>query len=228
MPNSKLLPGIFHRNTIVSACSTGVIALFMLILILPIDAKADMAIAQMAFNKHHYDLALKELRPHLNDNPEAQYLMAEMYANGLGIAQNIHRAIRWYAKSAASGYSSANFALGKLFEKGADNFPKGYREARVWYQKGAEANHPDSQMRLGLMLQQGRGGAADKVSGMAWLQLAKENDSAHAASLVEINKKKMSPELISQVKLRKLQLFTTIKPGHTGNSGQKNKANTTP
>ncbi|MDH3513434.1 MAG: SEL1-like repeat protein [Gammaproteobacteria bacterium] len=49
----------------------------------------------------------------LNNDPEAQYLVAEMYEQGLGTPQNLRMAHLWYTKSAKQGYAPATEKLDK-------------------------------------------------------------------------------------------------------------------
>ena len=54
---------------------------------------------EMKFNIH--------LTSALNNDPEAQYLVAEMYEQGVGTPRNLRMAHLWYNKSAKQGYAPA-------------------------------------------------------------------------------------------------------------------------
>jgi len=173
-------------------------------------ALADMTIAQRAFEKQHYDLALKEIRKELGTNPEAQFLIAQMYEKGLGIVQNPHRAIKWYARAAASGDLDASYALGSLFESGAGGeLPKNYSESRRWFQRSAERGHANSQFRLGAMLNIGRGGAKNRTEALAWVAVAQESGSKLAKDFNDAHTVNAAEKV--SVEQRKQDLLTTIK-----------------
>jgi len=178
---------------------------------------ADIKVAQISFQKKHYDITLKEIRKELGTKPEAQFLMAKMYEKGLGVVQNSHLAIKWYARAASSGHLESSYALGSLFESGA-TLPKNYRESRQWYQRSANQGHTDSQVKLGAMLNEGRGGKKNKTEGLAWLSLAQESGSKSAKALLDAHTLKASEK--ASIKERKQQLLTTIKNKITSNKGK--------
>jgi len=192
--------------------------LLIITVVVPLSANADMEIVRKSYQKKHFDIALIEIKQHLTTSAEAQYLMAKMYEQGDGIAKNPHRAIRWYVKSAESGYNDANYALGELFERG-DLLSKNYSEARLWYRKGAESGHADSQMKLGLMLHEGRGGKRDSIEGLAWLDVARNSGLKMADTLLQANVKNLTAEQKSILTQRKQQLLTIIKNKITPKKG---------
>jgi len=173
-------------------------------------ALADMNIAQRAFEKQHYNLALKEIRKELGTNHEAQFLMAQMYEKGLGIVQNPHRAIKWYARAADSGDLESSYALGALFESGAGGeLPKNYSESRRWFQRSAEQGHANSQFRLGAMLNIGRGGAKNRTEALAWVAIAQESGSKLAKDFNDAHTINTAEK--ASVEQRKQHLLATIK-----------------
>ena len=192
--------------------------LLIITVVVPLSANADMEIVRKSYQKKHFDITLIEIKQHLTSNAEAQYLMAKMYEQGDGIVKNPHRAIRWYVKSAESGYNDADYALGELFERG-DLLSKNYSEARRWYRKGAESGHADSQMKLGLMLHEGRGGKRDSIEGLAWLDVARNSGLKMADTLLQANVKNLTAEQKSTLTQRKQQLLTTLKNKVTAKKG---------
>jgi len=63
-------------------------------------------------------------------NPEAQFIIARMFAFGEGINKNEDDAIRWFEKSATQGHSWAQYYLGKLY------LEKGFRQKGIeWLRK---------------------------------------------------------------------------------------------
>ena len=43
---------------------------------------------------------------------QAQYLLGNMYANGIGVHENDQEAFKWYMKSAEQGQENAQYKLG--------------------------------------------------------------------------------------------------------------------
>lgn len=167
------------------------IPLFVLLnAMMPVSAHADMAIARMAYAKKHYDIAIKEVQKHLSE-PEGQFLMATIYADGAGVIANPRQAVKWYLKSANSGHIEAHYALGNLFFSG-ERMPRNYREALSWYKQGASLGHAGSRERYGAMLITGRGGQPDLIEGMAQLLAASKSGRDSANVLFKENEHKLT------------------------------------
>lgn len=71
-----------------------------------------------------------QLTAALNNNREAQFLVAQMYEQGVGTPQNLRMAHLWYTKSAKQGYAPA---VEKL-----DNWEKARQESESLAQERAE------------------------------------------------------------------------------------------
>lgn len=71
----------------------------------------------------------------------AQTLIAELYEQGLGIAQDTAEAAKWYEIAAKSGNREAQFAYALKLLKGAD-VPQNKEEGIAMMEKAAEAGHP--------------------------------------------------------------------------------------
>ncbi|HEY6334350.1 MAG TPA: sel1 repeat family protein, partial [Alphaproteobacteria bacterium] len=68
-------------------------------------AYADFAAGKAAFERRDYRRAYQELLADAQrGNAEAEYMIGEMTADGLGTARSYQLAARWYALSAAKGY----------------------------------------------------------------------------------------------------------------------------
>lgn len=171
--------------------------------------------ASLDYAKHviaakQYAHAVTILRPFLADNAEAQYLMAKMHQEGGGgIAKNTKLAINWYAKAAEHNYPPAAFALGQLFERSPD-VPRNYIQARRWYEIGARLKHPKSQFAFALMLLEGRGGVADVVEGLAWLDLAIKAGQQQAQPYFEQQQQRLTAKQLKQFQVRREALATEL------------------
>ena len=72
----------------------------------------------------------------LNNDPKAQFLVAEMYEQGAGTPQNLRMAHLWYTKSANQKYAPA---IAKLASWGSENKQTEAAQARAEEQKRRQA-----------------------------------------------------------------------------------------
>ena len=171
----------------------------------------ELKAARHAFEAGHAALAIKQVRPLVANNPEGQFLMGRILEEGgEGVRRNPRQAISWYARAADSGYPEAFYALGRLFERGEEGLPRNYRDARHWYEKGAKVNHVPSQVHLGLMLNEGRGGPRDVTEGLAWLALAEEAGASAARQILPHHLGSLGVQEREQLSRRTAELRATL------------------
>jgi hypothetical protein len=60
--------------------------------------------------------------------------VAEVYQNGLGVAQDYSKAHKWFEKAAADGNTAAMINLGRLYEQGL-GVAQDFGKALEWFQK---------------------------------------------------------------------------------------------
>jgi hypothetical protein len=65
-------------------------------------------------------------------NPEAQFELGQMHAQGLGITQQFEAAADWYLLAAKQGHAKAQFHLGFLYSHG-QGVSQDYAKAYQWY-----------------------------------------------------------------------------------------------
>ena len=110
---------------------------------------ADMISYQKAkdfYNLDKYDEAFPVIKNEAdNDNPEAQYLLGEMYYYGQGTPIDEAKAVEWYNKSAENGCPDAQYQLGYLYENGIV-VAEDIAVANEWFKKSFEgySNAADS------------------------------------------------------------------------------------
>ena len=80
--------------------------------------------------------------------PEAQYEVALMYANGIGVPQSVEQAVNWLQQAAQRGMAGAQYLLGTRFESGI-GVPQSVQLAMLWFGRAAEQNHVKAIYRLG-------------------------------------------------------------------------------
>lgn len=108
-------------------------------------------LAYGAFQRGYYLTALRlaERRAATGD-AVAQTLIGEIHANGLGVPQDIPRAITWYAQADQNGDIQATFQLAMLYQTGA-GVPRNRERAAALFKKAAEGGHMAAKYNLGLL-----------------------------------------------------------------------------
>jgi TPR repeat protein len=76
-------------------------------------------------------------------DPEAQYHVGWLYANGNGLAVDIERAIEFWRSAAEQGHADAQFAIGLAYTTG-EGLEQDLDEAVDWYLRAARQGHPDA------------------------------------------------------------------------------------
>ena len=99
---------------------------------------------------------------------EAQYSLAVLYTDGLGVPRDLARALAWYRQSASQGYSRAQNNLAWFYANGQGTARDLARAAR-WYRKAAEQGVANAQLSLGLLYRDGDGVARDPALARQWL-----------------------------------------------------------
>ena len=127
---------------------------------------AEEKAAWQAFQEGNYEEAVRLLKPLAERN--SGYALCNLgYISELGLAGTPDKqaALAYYKRAAAQGDGDANFRLGRLLSEEGDAI-----QARAAFQAGAELAHVASMSRLGRMMV--HGGAADRHTGVGWLEKA--------------------------------------------------------
>jgi hypothetical protein len=105
------------------------------------------AIALASASAQNQNLAVTRHKAEAGD-PIAQFDLARAYIAGEGIAKDSAQGLRWLRKSADQNYFGAEYALGIMYQTGAEGLPKDGHEAAKWYVKAARQQNKASQDRL--------------------------------------------------------------------------------
>ncbi len=70
--------------------------------------------------------------------PEAQYMVANMYEKGEGVEKDPKEAAMWYEKAADQGHPYSMYKLADMYEKG-EGVAKDDAKAAEWFKKAAES-----------------------------------------------------------------------------------------
>jgi len=103
-----------------------------------------MASRNLVKDKRDFDRTIKEARI---GHRELQYELALMYANGVGVAQDLTQAIYWVRQSAERGFAPAQYLLATRFSVG-EVVEQDDHQALKWLLKAADQDHPKAIYKL--------------------------------------------------------------------------------
>ena len=81
-------------------------------------------------------------------NPEAQYNLGLMYANGdKGAPEDDNEAVKWYLKAAQQGLAEAQYELGLSYYLGR-GVPEDFISAYVWYSVSKTSGNENASLNI--------------------------------------------------------------------------------
>ena len=89
-------------------------------------------------------------------DPEEQYNLGVMHANGQGVPKDAEEAVKWFRLAAEQGNIKAQYHLGGMYFKG-EGVTKDNKKAVKWYRLAAEQRYADAQFILGAIYANGEG-----------------------------------------------------------------------
>lgn len=81
--------------------------------------------------------------------PEAEFVLGQMYRNGQGLARSVAEALPLLTRAAEAGHAGAQDALGQLYEAG-EGVEQDFQAARKWFERAAASGDARAQRDLGL------------------------------------------------------------------------------
>jgi uncharacterized protein len=133
------------------------------------------ALQDSAKSAEHYRQAATLYRQAAEKNHiPAQYSLAYLYEQGLGVPRDLPQAAAWYRRAAEQGDPQAQNNLGVLYATGS-GVPQNDAEAVKWYRLAANQNDSQGQTNLAAMYQQGRAVPQDFARAFALVQQAAES-----------------------------------------------------
>jgi len=110
-------------------------------------------------------------------SPDAQFIMAKVYAKGLGVERDTAQAINYLSQAAQNGHIEGMFNLGMAFElgKGVD---KNINAAFEWQLKAAEKGWLKAQRKIAKMYEHGTGVESNPIEAFNWYQKAAQQGDA--------------------------------------------------
>lgn len=124
----------------------------------------------------HFQRALDWFQKAANtpDNPIANYALAHMYQEGLGVDVSMQIAEEYYKKAADQNFVLAYERLGDLYLNSQD--PKKVTDALMLFQRSANEDIPAAQYKLGYMYETGLGAKQDYETAKFWYSRAANNN----------------------------------------------------
>lgn len=97
-------------------------------------------LGKRAFDEEKYDTALENwLQASHQGNRGAQYYIAYLYENGLGVKENPRKALEWFQKAANNGQAQAQYQLAQFYLSGT-GVEKNESLGLFWMQSAADNN----------------------------------------------------------------------------------------
>jgi len=121
-----------------------------------------------AFESKHFVKAYQLLFPlAIAGHCEAQYRLAIMYQNGLGMVKNEAEAVYWMRTAAQQNFTLAQHGLGYLYLQG-EGVEADATQAAYWFRLAAEQGLAGAQAVLGNLYETGQGVAKDLAEAQRW------------------------------------------------------------
>jgi len=110
-----------------------------------------------AFEAKNFSQAMQLLNPYAEEgDAEAQFRVAIMHQNGLGVVANPMAAYKWMKASAEQGLAMAQHSLGFMYMEGECVDQNG-EKAVEWFTKAADQGLVGSLTTLAMMYEEGKG-----------------------------------------------------------------------
>jgi uncharacterized protein len=138
----------------------------------PRGLNMELASGIAAFESKQFSRAAGLLSPLAAEgDPEAQYRVAIMAQNGLGMQENPTLALQYMQAAATAGLGLAQHGLGFMYLEGecAEQDPA---QAAIWFRKAAEQGLAGSQTTLAMLYEEGRGVPQDQAEANRLYRLA--------------------------------------------------------
>ncbi len=146
-----------------------------------------------------------------NQDPLAEFRLAQMYALGDGVEKNKQAAQTWLERAARHGNIEAQYEFGLALLNGYDMVQHFERSAE-WLQKAAAGGHAKAQFELARMYLRGTGLPVDSVKAYIWLNLAAAGGIEEAASPRDAVLRLLSPAQVAEAQAEARRLAEAWNP----------------
>ncbi len=104
------------------------------------------------------------------NNADIHYMLATLYANGIGTGKSLAQAAIWYKKAAIKNHRYAQAHLGKTYLVSGPL--QDFQQARHWFEKAATNDNAEAQYYLGNILFYGLGTRFQPSNARKWYKKA--------------------------------------------------------
>lgn len=142
---------------------------------------------------------------------EAQFNLAVMYDDGMGIPEDNAEAAKWYRKAAENGFPQAQLILGIIYVEG-EGVPEDTEESLNWLRKAAKHKNgigADAQARIGRIYERGIGVEKDDVTAYVWFSVAAANGSEEAKWETQSVVKRLTSSQLAEAQQRSKRCMTS-------------------
>lgn len=136
--------------------------------------KAD---CQSEFNNKNYIEAFGICQNESEESADAQFIMAQIYAKGLGVGRDLTQAINYLSQAAQAEHTQAMFNLAVAFELGK-GVEKNLVVSHEWQLKSAHKGWLKAQRKVAKMYETGQGVRPDAEQAYIWYKKAAEQGDA--------------------------------------------------
>ena len=145
------------------------------------------------------------------NNPYAQYMIAEMMENKLGYVEtDSAKCFSLYKKSAEAGHQKGQNRLGQIFYYGFLKVKQDFKEGVRWYKLASAQGDNQAHFFLGCAYYDGLGVERNNILSYAWHYIASIGGIDASHEICKTLEKIMSPEEIFKAKHCGSKLFRKI------------------
>ena len=130
-------------------------------------------------------------------NVDAQFYIASMYDDGIGVLESDKAAAKWYTLAAKQGHVDAQFNLGIMYDEG-NGVPESQNRALEWYTLAAKQGHVDAQFNLGNMYIMEGSIFKDYILAYMWWNLSAYNGNNLAITFKNFLARELTPVQIEK------------------------------
>jgi TPR repeat protein len=139
----------------------------------PLETKPSLAIVKDS-ELHQLEVAA------IRGDPEAQFRLAQIYADPSDSRYAPEKAIRWFRAAADQEHAASAQRLALACRRG-EGVLRSEPEALRWFHIAAKLGNPDAQAMFGQMLLDGRAGSKDAVAALKMFKLSAKQGNSEAA-----------------------------------------------
>ena len=156
------------------------VAVVLLVLAVRAAGAADFSTAAQSYERGDYEGAFEQWQALANQGDmRAQYRLARMFAEGIGVTRDDRVALRWFRQAAEQGSTEARYELALIYSLGR-GVPRDRSRAAYWYGRLAEDGHLTAQYLLARMHETGSGVTRNISRALWWYRRAAEQGHVRA------------------------------------------------